>query len=123
MGYLTILFMSTTMQLNLPPGLLSSVCFVESSHRISAIHKDDGPEDSLGICQLHYSTAKWMGFKGTPQQLMEPHNNILYAGKYLKYQLNRYKAVNKAVIAYNFGNAKSFTTTKYQVKVFNKWRQ
>jgi soluble lytic murein transglycosylase-like protein len=124
MGYLTALFMSTTIQLNLPPNLLSSICYVETRHNINAIHYNDGGEDSLGICQIHYSTAVDMGFKGTPEQLMEPKNNILYAGKYLSHLLKRYNHThNRAIIAYNMGHAGSLTMTNYSVKVYKVWRK
>jgi len=118
---LSLLFVTTTQQLNLPPNLLESICYVESKHKITAIHHHDGDSDSLGICQIKYKTAKWLGFKGTPEQLMEPKNNILYAGKYLKYQLLRYNSVNKGIIAYNKGNAKGLTRSSYYDKVMKEY--
>lgn len=123
MGYLILLFTSTTQQLNLPPNLLEAICYVETRHSISAIHVNDGDTSSLGICQIKLKTARWLGFKGTESELLEPAINIYYAGRYLQYQLNRYHSVNQAVIAYNFGNSKGFTTSKYQAKVFEYWRQ
>ena len=119
---LSAVFVLVSNQQGLPPGLLASVCYIESNHRINAVHKKDGKEDSLGVCQIKYKTAKFMGFKGSRQQLMEPVANIYYAAKYLKYQTKRYKKVDKAVIAYNLGNSRGLTTTAYQRKVFNKWR-
>lgn len=118
---LVTLFMSTTVKFNLPPGLLSSLCYVESTHNIEAIHHDDGHADSLGVCQIKYATAKTLGFKGQPIDLMNPKTNIYYAGKYLRHQLVRYGSIEKAVIAYNIGSAKSLTTTVYQRKVFKRW--
>lgn len=111
------------MQYNLPPNLLSSLCWVESKHNVYAHHVNDGGSDSFGICQIKYNTAKHMGFKGTKQQLMEPINNINYAAAYLSYQLVRYNNnPKKAVIAYNRGHAKKLTKTNYQVRVFKHWR-
>lgn len=124
MGQLTLYFLLTTAQYNLPPNLLSSLCYVESHYDIHAIHLEDGPEDSLGVCQLHISTAKLMGFKGTKRQLMDPQVNIHYAGAYLAHQIKRYNGqINKAVIAYNYGSAKNLTSSKYQIKVYNQWRK
>jgi soluble lytic murein transglycosylase-like protein len=123
MSTLTALFLLYTNQYNLPPHLLSSLCYVESRHNVSAVHHDDGGADSLGVCQIKYETAKDMGFKGTPRQLMKPTVNIKYAAKYLTHQINRYNGrIDKAVIAYNRGHAGGLTTSKYQVKVFKQWR-
>jgi soluble lytic murein transglycosylase-like protein len=122
---LGLYFLLTSSQFNLPPGLLDSICYTESTYNTRAIHLDDGPGGpSLGVCQIKYSTAKWLGFKGTPTQLMNPKTNILYAGKYLAKQLERYDDnAQKAVIAYNYGHApKNLTNTKYQIKVFKRWQ-
>ena len=118
---LTLLFSLTSAQFNLPTNLLSSLCYVESKHDINAIHVDDGTSNSVGICQIKWSTAKWLGFKGTEKQLMDPKTNIHYAGKFLKYQQTRYKSTTKAIIAYNIGNAKGLLSTKYSAKVIKQW--
>lgn len=123
MGTITALFLSATVHYGLPPGLLSSLCYVESKHDINAIHHDDGDMNSVGICQVKLKTAKWLGFKGTEKQLMDPATNIDFAAKYLKYQINRYKSLQKAVIAYNKGHAGNLTYTAYQDKVFKTWRK
>lgn len=118
-----LLFVAISSQNHLPPGLLNSLCYVESRHNPKAIHHDDGAGgDSLGVCQIKLKTAQEMGYKGTEKQLMQPSTNIRYAAKFLKFQLKRYdNNIAKAVIAYNKGNAKGLTTSKYQRKVFNKW--
>lgn len=119
---IALYFALITAQYNLPPNLLSSLCYVESHHKVSAIHHDDGGADSLGICQIKLKTAKNMGFKGTAKQLMDPKMNIKYAGKYLRHQINRYHSIPIAVIAYNRGSAKGLTVSKYQIKVYKQWR-
>lgn len=119
---LTLLFNTTTVEFNLPPDLLSSLCFIESTHNINAIHYDDGTGNSVGVCQIKLSTAKWLGFKGTEKQLMNPKVNIHYAGKYLQHQINRYHSVTKGIIAYNVGHAKNLTYTQYSAKVIKQWR-
>ncbi len=122
MGYLTALFISTTVQLNLPPNLLSSVCYIETRHNVSKIHRHDGDSDSIGICQIKLKTAKWLGYKGDAKGLLDPKVNIYYAGKYLKYHMNRHNNVSKAVIAYNQGHVGKAQFTSYQIKVFKQWR-
>lgn len=114
-------FHMTTLSFNLPPGLLESVCFVESSYNVNAIHHDDGKGDSLGVCQIKIGSARMMGFKGTSKQLMDPATNIYFAGKYLSHQLKRYNQnVTKSLISYNQGSAKTLTSTRYSRKVIKR---
>lgn len=119
---LALLFSTYTAEFKLPANSLSALCYVESTHNIHAIHHDDGGSNSVGICQIKWKTAKWLGFKGTEKQLMNPRINIYYAAKYLSYQYKRYNNINKAFIAYNIGNAKGLTSTKYSTKVITQWR-
>jgi len=123
-----MLFISVTQANSLPPGLLSSLCYVESKHDIHAIHHDDGNSDSLGICQIKLQTAKELGFKGSKADLMKPENNIKYAGKYLRKQLARYKNNSPmAVSAYNMGTfkpGKVFAANQtYVDRVFKAWAE
>lgn len=119
---ITSLFIIATTAFNLPPNLLSSLCYVESAHDVNAIHHDDGGEDSIGICQVQLSTANTVGFRGTAKELLDPEVNTIVAAAILKYQMSRYHGnITKAVIAYNIGNSKGLTTTKYQRKVFKIW--
>lgn len=125
---IVMLFLTATQTYQLPPGLLSSLCYVESKHKIDAVHHDDGNSDSLGICQIKYETAKHLGFKGTKADLMDPKNNITYAAKYLKSQLKRYNGNSpKAVAAYNMGHfspGKVFAKNQsYVDAVFKAWAE
>ena len=118
-----LIFLSNNKTLNLPDGLLESLCFVESGHNVSAISYNDGGSDSLGICQIKLSSARYMGFKGTARQLMQPEVNIHYAGLYLKYNIWRYGFnYHRALTAYNRGNAKNIQFSKYSKKVIDHWR-
>lgn len=120
---LIVLFTAMSLQTGLPAGLLSSLCWVESKHKINAIHHDDGNADSLGVCQIKLETAKGLGFKGTTKDLMKPENNVLYAAKYLSKQIKRYHgSVARGVIAYNLGNARGRWKSVYQLKVYTHWR-
>lgn len=125
---LMIIFATITTQNHLPEGLLSSICFVESSYRPAAINKDDGNSPSVGLCQIKYETAKMLGFSGKSKDLLDPTVNAFYAGRYLKKQLSRYKnnAV-KAVAAYNSGTYREAMyggplNNKYVDKVFKRWK-
>jgi hypothetical protein len=119
---LSAIFITYTLQFGLPPDLLSSLCFVESRHIATTVHHDDGGTDSLGICQVKYSTAQSLGFTGDPEELLDPDTNIYYAAAYLSHQLSRYHGdTTKAVIAYNMGSTKGFTSTEYSARVLKQW--
>jgi hypothetical protein len=119
---LLFLFHLASSTFGLPPGLLASLCYVESTHNVNAVHHDDGGTDSLGVCQVKQSTAKWMGHGGTEKDLMEPAVNVYYAAKYLAYQGRRYKGNwTRAMVAYNRGNAKDLTRSQYSDKVNKTW--
>jgi len=119
---LSLLFYQASVTFHLPGGLLESLCYVESTHNVSAVHHDDGSSDSLGICQVKYRSAQWMGYDGSEKGLMRPSVNIYYAAKYLAYQMRRYDGdVTRAVVAYNRGNAKGLTHTDYSDKVMDAW--
>lgn len=119
---LTVIFATATHFFTLPPKLLDAVCYVESKHSISAYVNHDGRSPSYGVCQIKLATARHMGFKGTPEQLMEPRRNIYYAAKYLNYQLLRYGNVEQAVMAYNQGYSKTVVSTSYTRKVRAAWK-
>lgn len=121
---LATIFLAMSVANSLPAKLLESICYVESNHNISAIHRNDGNGDSLGVCQIKLSTAKHLGFKGTAKELMKPEVNIKYAAEYLKYQLNRYDGnFAQAITAYNKGHCKSHGGSSYLAAVFNKYVQ
>lgn len=121
---LTLLFSSISAQFDLPPKLLDSVCYVESRHKPHAVNVDDGGSPSLGLCQVKLKTARWLGFEGDEADLMEPRTNAYYAGKYLAYQLKRYRGdKHRAVTAYNRGNAKFLTSSAYSTKVIKQFEK
>jgi soluble lytic murein transglycosylase-like protein len=123
MNTIVLLFILTSIKYNLPPGLLKSLCYVESKHNIASVSINDGGSDSIGICQVKLKTAKWLGFEGNEKELLKPEYNIEYAGKYLKYQIDRYDSTHKGIIAYNRGNSKGLTSTTYLDKVINQWKE
>lgn len=100
---LTIMFLVVSGTFQLPRGLLSSLCYVESGHNVSALHENDGGTRSHGICQIKLATARSLGFVGTGAELRDPSINIYYAGKLLNYQIKRCGSVQKGVLAYNSG--------------------
>lgn len=117
-----LIFLSNNKALNLPNGLLESICFVESGHNIEALSPQDGGSPSLGICQVKLASAKAVGFKGTAKQLMQPEINIHYAAKILSYQLTRYDFnYPRAITAYNKGRSDGSGFSAYYRKVKAVW--
>lgn len=119
---LVLLFASATNSHHLPEGLLNALCFVESTHNVAAVHVDDGGGNSIGVCQVKFQTAKFLGYTGTEKQLMIPAVNIHYSAKYLSYQIKRYGSIHKAIIAYNSGHFDP-NNTKYLKKVLKAYKQ
>lgn len=126
---LIALYLSVSTVFSLPEGLLSSICYVESKHTITAMHHSDGGSPSIGACQIKYDTAKLIGYRGAAKDLQLPAVNVYYAGAYLRRNLDRYDGdIRKAVAAYNAGshlvNAKGLTVNrKYVSKVLNAWAE
>lgn len=115
---LLALFTTATLEFNLPPRLLESICFVESSYRPNMIHEDDGNGSSVGVCQVQLRTAAYLGYRGTERGLLGPGTNVFYAAKYLRYQYDRYGDWQKAVGAYNAGVYRPSVNQSYIDKVF-----
>lgn len=91
--------------------LLLAICSHESNNFTMTYSPNDNHSPSYGICQLKYSTALQLGFKGLPVDLMDPRLNSLYAAKYLRYQQERYGEEWCALTsAYNAG---SWNESKY----------
>ncbi len=126
---LLLLFAAASQTYHLPVGYQSALCFVESSHNPSAVHKDDGHGNSVGECQIKLSTARELGFKGTENELKVPKTNIHYAARYLSRQLIRYhNDIRKATAAYNAGSFRLNKQGKvmnqhYVDKVFKAWAE
>lgn len=122
MGTLAAIFLTVSIQYDLPPGMLSAVCMVESNHTPTAIHRNDGNGDSLGICQIKASTARQFGFTGNAEDLMDPQTNITYAAAYLAWQLERYDYdTMRGLTAYNKGCSTGSGRSTYAKKVIETW--
>lgn len=103
-----------------PFELLRAICTVESNLNPLAINQYDGGSPSYGLCQIKYATAKMVGYRGDPKGLLNVETNTLYAARYLKRAITRYKADwLKAISAYNAGKASQYNV-KYVNKVLDK---
>jgi soluble lytic murein transglycosylase-like protein len=84
--------------------LLLALCAHESGGFKQNYAPMDNGSPSFGSCQVKKATADFLGFKGKPQDLMNPKINAYYAAKYLEYQQNRYgNDWIKLVASYNAG--------------------
>lgn len=103
--YVTLIF-TAAKATAVPPLLLLSVCFTESSLREEAFVPKDGATASYGLCQLKLKTARMYEPGIKRSELMSPYINARIAGQYLRDLLDRYNFnVRKAVDAYNRGHA------------------
>ena len=82
------------------PALLMAVIRVESSFNPYAI----SPAGAVGLTQVMPRTAKWISDKlGISGRLADPSDNIRIGSSYLKYLIDKYKSLEKALKAYNIG--------------------
>lgn len=102
--------------------LLHAICLVESGCRQHVTNHSDGGSPSYGPMQIKLTTARYVGFTGTAEQLMQPGTNAHYAAKYLVKKLNRYKNILMAISAYNAGRAVDFNAD-YVEKVMKNYRR
>jgi soluble lytic murein transglycosylase-like protein len=63
----------------IPEALLHRVIRRESNYRADA---RNGPY--WGLMQIHPQTARTMGFRGEPRDLLDPETNLRYGGRYLR---------------------------------------
>lgn len=64
---------------DIPVTLLHRVIIRESTHNPAA---RNGPY--YGLMQILPETARTMGYRGTPEGLLDAETNLIYAGKYLR---------------------------------------
>lgn len=64
---------------DIPESLLHETIARESGYNPEA---RNGPY--YGLMQIHPQTARTMGFRGDPEELLDAETNIIYAGKYLR---------------------------------------
>jgi len=63
----------------LPESLVHRVVIRESRYNAGAV----GRGGAMGLMQIKYSTARAMGYTGSPSGLLNPETNLTYAVRYL----------------------------------------
>ena len=103
----------------IPRGLLTAICKVESGLNPRAVRGQDGAggHASLGLCQVQMRTAGWVCGTKDSKELLDARKNADCAGKYLAYQFKRYGDWDGATIAYNKGSWSGGRTNVYLRKV------
>ncbi|MCB1312546.1 MAG: lytic transglycosylase domain-containing protein [Sedimentitalea sp.] len=64
---------------DVPAPLIHRLAIRESTHRPDAVNRP-----YYGLLQILPATARSMGFRGEPTELLDPETNLKYAGKYLR---------------------------------------
>lgn len=64
---------------DIPESLIHETVQRESGYNPAA---RNGPY--YGLMQIHPQTARTMGFRGDPSELLDAETNLIYAGKYLR---------------------------------------
>lgn len=72
-----------------------------------------------GLMQIGFSEAKFVGFKGDPEALLNPDVNIYWATKYLKYCIEQKSGdLFRGISGYNSGNVER-PNTPYMTEYVN----
>ncbi len=117
---------ATAQKYELDPKVIFATIMVESMGNPKAIRYEPQINDaSYGLGQILYSTAKYIGFQGSTDQLYDPQTNIDLIGKYHKRTLDTYGhdlSDESLAIAYNSGNPYGKAIPGH-VQKFDKWLQ
>ena len=120
----TLIFDAATRH-GVDPALIKAVMRAESNFDPNAVRHEPyvahigGPDASYGLMQTLYSTARELGYTGTPEGLFNPGVSIEYGTRYLKRQLVRYNGdTEKAIAAYNAGSARRTASGKWSNQAY-----
>ncbi|MCZ2328675.1 lytic transglycosylase domain-containing protein [Bartonella sp. F02] len=85
-----------------PIDLAHAVINVESSYKVFS----KGAAGEIGLMQIKPSTARWLGFNGSVQDLYDPRTNLEYGIRYLAkaYKLSSGNTC-RTILKYNAGHA------------------
>ena len=100
---------SAAIEFGISPSLLMALVRVESSFDPYAV----SPAGAIGLAQVMPQTAKWIGEKMNMKgDLGVPLDNLRFGAAYLRYLIERYGDLEKALKAYNVG-PKAFEDGKF----------
>ena len=116
------------------PQLVLAVSHVESSNNSKVIGRQDPHDIHYGLMQLKLGTARMLGFRGHPKDLLQWKTNLKLGIDYLNEKLEKHHSVQAAAAAYNAGvpficrkgkgcKKGSFTNQGYVDLVMAKYRR
>lgn len=85
------------------PQLVLAVSQVESSNNSKVIGRQDPHDIHYGLMQLKLGTARMLGFRGHPKDLLQWKTNLKLGIDYLNEKLEKHHSVQAAAAAYNAG--------------------
>jgi soluble lytic murein transglycosylase-like protein len=105
-----------------PVSVIKGFVGMESAFKQAAFREEQHIKDaSYGLMQILYKTAQGLGYKGTPEGLLNPATSLLYGAKFLRGLLQRYPNVLDAIASYNMGHPrKASATTPIIVGIYGK---
>lgn len=115
----------------LPAPLVAAIIDVESGGRSVQTWEPSIADYAWGVMQITTPTARFMGYQGPPEKLLDPEQSIKYGTGYLRYQLDRYNSepdqMTRLIAVISAYNAGTYTTANraYVEKVlsrFQKWQ-
>uniref|UniRef100_A0A7C4XNK9 Transglycosylase SLT domain-containing protein n=1 Tax=candidate division WWE3 bacterium TaxID=2053526 RepID=A0A7C4XNK9_UNCKA len=109
---------------SLDPNLIFATVMVESGGNTYASRYEPHLNDSsYGLGQIMFSTARWIGFEGSREDLYDPEVNIDLIGRYYfknKTMFGDDLTVEQLVTSYNAGNPFARPTAGH-IQKFQKW--
>ena len=103
------------------PVLVAAIVKTESNFNPRAVGFDPGGY-SWGLGQIKWSTARWLGFRGSKTDLLNPATNLVWMVKYLKRLARTHPYGWDSVAAYNLGKARWSGHYANSAYVFRVWR-
>lgn len=108
---------------HIPDALTLATIDTESSFVPDAI-REEANDNSYGLMQILYGTARDMGFRGDPEDLLNPETNIFYGTKYQAWLYKRYSDWDAVIHAYNEGPGnydKGKRVYTYYSRIMARW--
>lgn len=108
---------------NIDPQLIFATIMIESGGNPRAVRYEPRLNDaSYGLGQLLYSTARGLGYRGSPAGLYDPATNIDLIARYHRRNLDRHGhlTAEELTTAYNTGSPHKKPWPGHLTK-FNKW--